>query len=332
MSEYLEMTQQEQIALVEEFALDVLVQYGKKAKTIECVSHAYNTTFKILADDNKNYAMRVSTNFRKWPEHIWAESQWLLQLAAEGSINAPVPILNLQGEPYSNHYFFYQGSNIDVIVYPWIEGEVARDNPTKEQLFALGQAMAKMHQLSKDWEPQGYANFLEVDRPLMVRRDNLFSFEQPLISPEIYKLLFELRNRSERLFETLKERSDRQLIHADLHFGNILWDSEGKMSILDFDDAGIGSPLQDIAISLFYLREDREREKHILAGYGSTASLPEYQPEELELLIANRQLVLLNYLFETTTADDVALIPGYLEKTERRLKHFFQFGEFELLM
>jgi Ser/Thr protein kinase RdoA (MazF antagonist) len=276
--------------------------------------------------------MRVSTNFRKWPEHIWAESQWLLQLAAEGSIKAPVPILNLQGEPYSNHYFFYQGSNIDVIIYPWIEGEVARDNPTEEQLFALGQAMARMHQLSKDWEPQGYANFLDVDRPLMVRRDNLFSFQQPLISPEIYQLLFELRSRSEKLFDSLKERFDRQLIHADLHIGNILWDSEGKMSILDFDDAGIGSPLQDIAISIFYLRDDQEREKHLLAGYASIAPLPEYQPEELELLIANRQLVLLNYLFETTTADDVALIPDYLGKTERRLRHFFQTGEFELLM
>ena len=332
MSEYLEMTQQEQIALVEEFALDVLVQYGMSAKTIECVNHAYNTTFKILAGDNKTYAMRVSTNFRKWPEHIWAESQWLLQLAAKGTINAPVPILNLQGEPYSNHYFFYQGSNIDVIVYPWIEGEIAKDNLTEEQLFALGEAMAKMHQLSKDWEPQGYANFLEVDRPLMVRRDNLFSFEQPLISPEIYKLLFELRDRSEKLFDSLKERFDRQLIHADLHLGNILWNSEGQISILDFDDAGIGSPLQDIAISLFYLRKDREREKHLLAGYESIAPLPEYEPAELELLIANRQLVLLNYLFETTTADDVALIPGYLEKTERRLKHFFQCGEFELLM
>ena len=331
MSEYLEMTQQEQIALVEEFALDVLVQYGLEAKTIECVNHAYNTTFKIVASDDKTYAMRVSTNFRKWPEHIWAESQWLLELSRGGVINAPVPILNLQGEPYSNHYFFYQGSNIDAIVYPWIPGEVFEEDPSEEQLFSLGQAMATMHQLSKDWKPEGYANFLAVDRPLMVRRDNLFSFEQPLISPELYKLLFELNDRSEKLFELLKERFDRQLIHADLHLGNILWDADGGMSILDFDDAGIGSPLQDIAISLFYLRENREQEKHLLAGYASVAPLPEFQAEELELLIANRQLVLLNYLFETTTADDVALIPEYLEKTERRLQHFFETGEFALL-
>ena len=104
------------------------------------------------------------------------------------------------------------------------------------------------------------------------------------------------------------------------------------MSILDFDDAGIGFPQQDLAISIFYLREDREREKHLLAGYQSVAPLPTYEPEELELLIANRQLVLLNYLFESTTADEVAMVPGYLEKSERRIKHFFETGEFALLM
>ena len=331
MSEYVEMSQKEQIALVEEFALDVLSQYGLKAKKIECVSHAYNTTFKILASDDKNYAMRVSTNFRKWPEHIWAESQWLQELAREGSISAPVPILNLQGEPYSNQYFFYQGSNIDVIVYPWIEGQVVKKDPTNEQLFALGAAMAKLHQLSKDWQPSGYANFLEVDRPLMVRRDNLFTFEQPLISPDLYKLLFELNNRSEQLFESLKARFDRQLIHADLHFGNVLYNGP-QMSILDFDDAGIGSPLQDLAISIYYLRKDGEREKYLLAGYASVAALPKYEPWELELLIANRALVLLNFLFETTTADDLTLIPGFLEKTERHLKHFFETGQFSQLL
>jgi len=331
MSEYLEMSQEEQIALVQEFALDSLAQYGMSAKHIECVNHAYNTTFKFVGEDDKAYALRVGTNFRKWPEHVWAESQWLLDLAREGSISAPVPILNLQGEPYSNQYFFYQGSNIDVMIYPWIEGEVVDKDPTDEQLFALGAAMAKLHQLGKGFKPTGYANFLDVDRPLMVRRDNLFSFPQPLISPELYELLTELRDRSARLFDSLKERFERQLIHADLHFGNIVYNGE-KMSILDFDDAGIGFPQQDLAISIFYLREDRDREKHLLAGYQSIAPLPAFEDDELELLVANRQLVLLNYLFESTTADEVAMVPSYLVKSERRIKHYLETGKFDLLM
>ena len=330
MSEYLEMSKDEQIALLQEFAEDILIQYGLKAESIECVNHGYNTTFKFVADDMKTYAMRVSSNFRKWPEHIWAEAQWLQELYREGSINAPVPILTLKGEPYANQYFFYQGSNIDVIVYPWIEGETVEDNPSDEQIYALGQAMARMHLLSKDWEPSDVANFLDVDRPLMVRRNNLFLFPQPLISEDQYKLLAELCDRSEILFEDLKERFERQLIHADLHFGNILYNGD-QMTILDFDDAGIGSRLQDLAISIFYLRKDREREKQLLAGYASVTPLPEFEPWELELLIANRNLVLLNFLFETTNAELVEMVPVYVAKTERRLRHYFETGEFALL-
>jgi len=89
--------------------------------------------------------------------------------------------------------------------------------------------------------------------------------------------------------------------------------------------------LQFLAIAIFYLREDRRREKHLLAGYESVTPLPLLEPQELELLIANRNLVLLNYLFETTNADEIALVPGYLDKTQRRLKHFFETGEFALL-
>ncbi len=330
MSEYDEMNQAEQIALLDEFARDVLVQYGITAKSLECVNHSFNTTFKLSTPDDQTLAMRISTNSRKWPEHIWAEVQWLLELAREGSITAPVPILNLQGEPFSNHYFFYQGGNLDVVIYPWLEGEVVEDNPTDEQLFELGRSMATLHHLSKNWRPEGYANFLSVDSPLMVKRDNIFAFTESHIDPEFFKLLLAVNEQATKVFESLRERSEPQLIHADLHFGNVIW-HENKISILDFDDAGLGFPLQDLAISIFYLREGREREKHLIAGYTSVAPFPDYEQWELEILIASRALTLLNYLFETTTADDLALIPGYLEKTERRLKHFLETGEFVLL-
>jgi len=39
----------------------------------------------------------------------------------------------------------------------------------------------------------------------------------------------------------------------------------------------------------------------------------------------------LNLLFETTKADDLGLIPEYVEKTGRRLKYYLDTGEFVLL-
>lgn len=324
------MSQKEQIALLEEFATDVLVQYGISIRNIECVNHAFNTSFKFTSTEDKTYALRINTNSKKWPEHIWAEVQFLNVLAEKGLVRAPVPIPNLQGELFSNHYFYYEGGNLNVIVYEWIEGEVVKDHPTDVQLFQLGKTMAQLQQFGLTWTPTGYANFLAIDNPLMVRYPVLFAYPIPDISPELYQMLEEVNLRTEKLYESLRERSHQQLIHADLHFGNVIWHEE-KMSILDFDDAGRGFPLQDLAIAMYYLREDKEREKVLISGFLSVAPLPEHEPWELELLIASRSLTLLNYLLETSTAQDAAYLPTYLANTEKRLRHYLDTGEFLLL-
>ena len=56
-----------------------------------------------------------------------------------------------------------------------------------------------------------------------------------------------------------------QLIHADLHMGNVI-DQNGELHIIDFDDAGFGYPSQDLSISIFYLRDAKGREKRFLDG------------------------------------------------------------------
>ena len=329
MSEYEEMSSEEQIVLLEEFAHDVLIQYGITAKTLLCINHSLNTTFKITSADNKTYAMRINTNSKKWPEHVWAEVQWIQKIANEGQVQVPILIPNLQGEFFSNHYFFYDGGNLNIVLTNWIEGEVIGQTPTEDQLFKLGKSMAFLHQSGKTWVAQGYANFKKIDIPPMVEREKLFAEVDQLLSAELYVLLCDVSLEAAKVLEALHERSVPQLIHADLQFGNVIT-REDTISILDFDDAGIGFPLQDLANSLFYLREDFVQEEHLIAGYISVAPLPEYQAFELETLIAFRALTELNSLLETSKTQDEALIPQYLEKTEKRLKNYRQTGRFSL--
>jgi Ser/Thr protein kinase RdoA (MazF antagonist) len=330
MSEYEEMTQDEQILLLEEFARDVLPQYKVEAKRFECVNHAFNSTFKITTLDDQLLAMRINTNSKKWPRQVEAEVQWLKALAQAGIISAPVPIANLQGELFSNHYFYYLGTNLNVVLYSWIEGEVIEGEPTSEQLFALGQQMAYLHESGETWNPTGEGALPRIDTPLMVKRDNLFVEPDARVNTDLYKLLMVLNERTLGLFESLNQRFKLQPIHADLHSGNIIWDKD-QISIIDFDDCGIGLPLQDFAISLYYLRDNKSREEHLLAGYRSIRPIPEHEPWELELLIASRAMSLLNYLLETSTAEHVAYLPTYLAHTEKRLEHYFETGEFLLL-
>ena len=327
MSEYEEMPREDQITLLEEFAHDVLLQYGISAKSLLCINHAFNTTFKLITVDDKTFAMRINTNSKKWPEHVWAEVQWMQKIANEGEVQVPVPVPNLQGEFFSNHYFFYDGGNLNIVLTNWIEGEVIKERPTENQLFELGKSMAFLHQSGKTWVAQGYANFKEIDTPLMVERANLFTEVDQQVSAELYEMLRDVNLEAVKVLESLRARSAPQLIHADLHFGNIIV-HEDTISILDFDDAGMGFPLQDLANAIFYLRADYDKEEHLIAGYMSVAPLPKYQAFELEALIASQALTQLSSRFADSTAENMASLPQYLEVIEEQLNTYRLTGRF----
>ncbi len=59
-----------------------------------------------------------------------------------------------------------------------------------------------------------------------------------------------------------------QRIHGDLHRGNIIWGGDGGPILLDFDDFGVGPPVQDIwLLSYGDSEEARHGRDQILEGY-----------------------------------------------------------------
>ena len=112
------------------------------------------------------------------------------------------------------------------------------------------------------------------------------------------------------------------VIHADLHGGNVLWDVN-SLSVLDFDDSGIGLPVQDLATAIYYL-DTPEQDEALREGYSSVAPLPEMSGRDLEVFLMQRRVILLNYLYETTNEEHRAMIPEYLEESLRRIREFLQ--------
>jgi Ser/Thr protein kinase RdoA (MazF antagonist) len=113
-----------------------------------------------------------------------------------------------------------------------------------------------------------------------------------------------------------------QIIHADLHGWNLMWDEE-LLSIFDFDDCGIGLPIQDLATALYYL-DTPEQNAALLEGYESVAPLPKHTKRDMEMLLLQRRIILLNYLYETLNAEHASMLPEYLEETIRRVKVFLE--------
>jgi hypothetical protein len=205
------------------------------------------------------------------------------------------------------------------ILFTWLEGEEIGDEPTHEQLFTVGAAMATMHQNSLQFELSDTAELPTFDDWLWGTEDYLLSDKSKLTNEQfavIKEAVTIIETETQKLFDS----NPIQVIHGDLHGWNLMW-HEGKLAIFDFDDCGYGIPQQDLAITLYYL-DTPEQESAVLEGYRSICDIPSYSKAQMGSLLLQRRLVLLNYLYETKNPEHKAMVPAYLEKTMERVAGF----------
>ncbi len=302
-----------------EIAHTALGSYLLDVNEVSLINNEYNATFKVTAADSTNYALRININSPRSAENIRAEVAWVKFLENVDGILTPRPIANRSGKFVTTVTHAHSGRELNCILYSWLDGEEVGDEPTLEQLHALGQAMARMHASSKDFVlpsdaalPSFQDPFWETEDFLLSDKSKLDSGEKDLISAAFKKII----SRTDALYS----RENPQIIHADLHGWNMKWHNN-QLSIFDFDDSGIGLPIQDIATALYYL-DTPEQDEAMLSGYTSVRQLPPHTKADLEVLLIHRRLMLLNYLYETNNQEHQEMIPTYLEETLRRLRVF----------
>ena len=91
------------------------------------------------------------------------------------------------------------------------------------------------------------------------------------------------------------------VIHGDLQMGNVMV-HRGRLTAFDFEDVMRGAPVQDIAITLSYGRarpDYLELRRAFRAGYERRRGWPVEFEGQLELLMAARKVMFLNYLLRT---------------------------------
>ena len=205
------------------------------------------------------------------------------------------------------------------VLYSWILGEELEDEPTDEQLSALGIAMATMHVAAQGFKlPEG-SSLPTFDDPLWWTEDFLLS-EKSVLNAEAKDLISRALSAIKSGVAKFYASETPILIHADMHGGNVLW-YENSLSIIDFDDCGFGFPLQDLATALYYL-DTPEQDAAFRRGYESVTPVPECSEKEMKMLFLQRRIVLLNYLYETSNLEHRSMIPEYQEETLRRIKNF----------
>lgn len=326
---YAGLPEEAQVEVLRGVALVAAARFGLDVGRMELLLHAYNTTFDLTTTDGRRAALRVNTNSKSTRAHVAAQQAWVHALRTETDVHVPDAVAAPGGERVVAVPCPEAGRELLVVVNTWLEGDDVGD-PGPEQARALGRAMATMHAHAARWTMPDGAALPRFDSPLFGDEDVLTAAVAELDGGAA--VVAEGMRRCRAAFEALAAEPVQPL-HADLHGGNLKW-HDGRLAVFDFDDAGLGVPVLDLAISTFYLRRSspgsRASEEALRAGYREVAPLPVGTDDHLEALVAARQLLLANDLLGSSTASLRAMAAGYLGTTLDRLRAWFDTGTFRL--
>ena len=309
------MTAEQQVESFSDCVAEMLAQHDIGAHQVESINHELNSTFAVTCDNGDKFALRVNVNSHRSAENARAETYWVTIIS---DVLTPKPVANRDGEFVSTGWHEASGRQRISVLYTWLEGEEPGDEPTNEQLAAAGAAMARLHEGARSLRfPPGaalpdFTDFFWGDPDVLLTPDSVLTGEER-------DLVARAHARIEETLAHLRELATPQPIHADIHPWNMMW-HEGTLAIFDFDDSGIGLPVQDLATSLYYL-DNEEQVAAFLAGYASEGPLPAYTPEEMDLLLLQRRIVLLNSLLHSSNPEHRDIIPEYRAETMRRIVH-----------
>jgi Ser/Thr protein kinase RdoA (MazF antagonist) len=318
-AKFADFTIEQQVETMLPLARQIIDGFDLGEFELESINHEFNSTFKVTASNGARFALRINVNSKRTLPNLRAEIFWVVQLATVEGLTVPVPIKNRSGEYISTAWHPMLERNLHAVLFSWLEGEELGDEPTEEMMRATGRAMARMHAASRDTDLPEDASLPIVDD---VFWDNGNSIEpSDLVTTEEKAIIAKAVEKIEAITRDLYSRNRPQLIHADIHPWNVMW-NEGDVAIFDFDDCVIGLPVQDIAVTLYYNDTD-EQDAAFLAGYQELALLPEFTHDEMSALKLQRRIVLLSYILETENPEHRAMVPEYLAKTIKRIEEVF---------
>ena len=310
-------------------AANALAQFGVQPASFRLVNFGYNCTYKVVDQSGQAFALRINLSSKKSSSNLRAEVQWLRALTERTDLKVPLPVLTSEGNEFAEIEVPGFSAPVSAVLFRWLDGHTIPDEPTKAQLRAMGAALATMHEFADTWRPTGDAQVQTITDPTQGTPNHIFGGDER-VTPELLKLVRASLEKIEAVFARLEKTDKPKPIHADLHSGNALW-NRGELSVIDFDDAGMGFELQDLAISIFYMRENTEKEKVFLEGYRRIRELPSFEQRELEALLASRNILLLSDLLVSTNAELIEFLPTYIERTKLRLENYLKTGQYLLV-
>jgi Ser/Thr protein kinase RdoA (MazF antagonist) len=340
-SAFNELSPAEQSARLQRMALKAIARWPLECVRVEPIKIRENAVYAVHTAQGRRVVLRVHRLGYHSDDALRSELAWMQALGASG-IQVPQLIPSRSGSAFEHVDCEGVPGPRQVDVFEWIDGGqlgsveqgLSHDVAWIERTYGIvGELAARMHNQSCAWQPPAHFQRhswcdegLTGEMPLWGR-----FWELAALAPPQRALFERLRSKIRQELHAFGKTPDRfGLIHADLVPENILIDQDaggGRLRIIDFDDAGFGWHLFEIATSLYFIRRDPHYETArdaLIAGYRRHRPLPDEHLRLLPLFLAARGTTYLGWV-HTRTGEATAreLTPQLVELAEAAAADYF---------
>ena len=305
-------------------ALEVLGNWPIEVARVRLLLHGYNTTFRVDTVDGRKFALRLDVNHRKPLPQLHAEMAWLDALAHDTDLVVPVPQATRAGGFTAAVHVPAIGRELEAALFSWLPGPDLSRVAAPRHLHELGRVTAELHAHAEGWSLPAGASLPSVDH-WWADDFPLVAGPHPELTDERRRVFLAVAEHVRRVHRELAADEAAIVLHCDLHLANAKW-HRGRLAVFDFDDALVGVRAHDLAISSYYLRPRQELIDALFEGYASVRPLPPLRPDQFEVLLAARNLLLVHELTTVDAGDFRELLPRFMINSEIRLRHFLAEG------
>jgi len=296
------------LEVMQSIANHALEEWDLDVTKVELASISENLVYRVDTPSEKSYALRIHRAGYHTLAELVSEVQWTDALNTAG-IEVPNPIMTRNGDGYATVPVPGSNDTRYVGVIEWLDGaplvrvlEQENDAESRKHYFGqLGRVTARMHNQASAWQlPDGFERIAWDAEGFMGDTPHWGPFwdHAGLAAAERSHILDIRRTIHKRLLD-YGTGSDRfSLIHADMNPDNVLV-HEGKVSAIDFDDAGFGWHIYDLAVSLSYEITETHFEDvrdAMIEGYRCERPLDHTAKELLPMFSLIRELIMLGWI------------------------------------
>lgn len=324
----------EPLALMTRAAEEALSHWDGAFQNLALVKYRENAVYSVHNEAGKRFALRVHRLGYHSDAELLSELQWMSALASSG-ISVPGIVPARDGSLFVK-VALPDARPLQVDILEWLTGEpigsiedLSSCSAEDLQLayFKVGELAARIHNFGETWTaPNGFVRHA-WDTQGLIGQDPFWGRFRDL--PALKKHL-KLIDAACAKAETELARLGRSpavygMIHADFVPENLL-EADSRIRLIDFDDAGFGWHLFELATALYFHLDTPHYDvvfSALLTGYWSVRHLSEDHVAMLPLFLLLRSITYLSWVQtrrETTTA--MELTPMFVERTIRLAENY----------